>query len=360
MPSSARAWRLIHYAPKSHPFVAAAIAANPVDDPQEIDAADTLEITGLQQKFQALAKRVGPTVVAISAAETPTDATAASRSEDLNPQKLQEILDQSTRTVGTGFVIDPDGYILTNQHVIAESQQYWVTTDDHKVYPALVVGADPRADLAVLKIPASHLPTAKFTNDYECSRGQWTITLGNPYGLATEGEMAMSVGVISAVDRSLPKLASKENRLYSNLIQTTAQINPGNTGGPLNGNTGDVIGINTAVILPQKQTNGIGFAIPVTPALLAEVSDLRQGHEIVYGYVGVTVTTPTIRERHDAGINDNQGVRVESVEASSPASANGAPQAQRSHYRNQRLFHPRQRSIRPSGRRGGPSTNLPP
>jgi len=239
----------------------------------------------------------------------------------MNPETLQELLDRTTRTVGTGFVIDSDGYIVTNEHVIEDSQQFWVTTDDHKVYPAVVVGADPRADLAVIKIPASHLPTVTFAQDSQLSRGQWTLTLGNPYGLATEGEMAVSVGVISAVDRSLPKLASRENRLYSDLIQTTAQINPGNSGGPLISLDGRVIGINTAVILPQKQTNGIGFAIPVTGPLLGEIAELRQGREVVYGYLGVTVTTPTMRQRHDAGIDDSQGVRVESIEAGSPAAA---------------------------------------
>jgi serine protease Do len=316
---------LLQYSPIKHPFISiAAAASKPADDPQEIDAADTLELTGLQQKFEAVGKRVAPAVVAISAAETPSDSDSAVRSEDLNTQKLQDLLDRTTRTVGTGFIFDSEGYILTNEHVVEDSQQFWVTMDDQKVYPAIVVAADPRADLAVLKIPASHLPTVKFSRTGVCERGQWTITLGNPYGLATEGDMAMSVGVISATERSLPKLASKENRLYSNLIQTTAQINPGNSGGPLFDINGNVIGINTAVILPQKQTNGIGFAIPVTPQLLAEVNALRQGREIVYAYVGVTVTTPTQRERSALGIDGEVGVRVESIEANSPASVHDA------------------------------------
>jgi serine protease Do len=321
-----------------HPFTSVASAAppppqpdnkrpddkRPDDNPENIDPTDTLDLTGLQGKFQAIARRVAPCVVAISAAETASPADAMQRADDLNSKKLEEVLDKTTRTVGTGFIFDADGFILTNEHVIEESQQYWVTTDDHKVYPAIVVGADPRADLAVLKIPANKLPVAHFARPGALERGQWSITLGNPYGLATEGEMAMSVGVISAVDRSLPKLASKENRLYSNLIQTTAQINPGNSGGPLFDVNGDVVGINTAVILPQKQTNGIGFAIPITPQLMEEVANLRNGREVVYGYVGVTVTLPTPRQRHDAGLADSAGVRIESIEPSSPAGAPGA------------------------------------
>jgi serine protease Do len=138
--------------------------------------------------------------------------------------------------------------------------------------------------------------------------------------MAAEGEMAMSVGVVSATERSLPKLSNKEGRLYSNLIQTTAEINPGNSGGPLFNLAGEVIGINTAVILPQKQTNGIGFAIPVSEQMLAEIDQLKQGREIVYGYLGVTVTDPTARERSSAGIKDG-GAKVESIEAKGPADA---------------------------------------
>jgi S1-C subfamily serine protease len=269
----------------------------------------------------ALAARVAPSVVAISAAESPADADASLRSEEMNPQKLTDWLDKTTRTVGTGFVIDSDGYILTNEHVIEDSQQYWVTTDQHKVYPAMVVAADPRADLAVLKIPATQLTPVRFSHDYLLRRGQWTMTLGNPYGLAIEGDMAMSVGVVSATDRSLPRLSTKENRLYSNLIQTTAQINPGNSGGPLFDMDGDVIGVNTAVILPQKQTNGIGFAIPVSDQLLEEVQQLRQGRQIVYAYIGVSATSATARQRRELGLAENAGVHVDSVEDGSPAAA---------------------------------------
>jgi serine protease Do len=126
--------------------------------------------------------------------------------------------------------------------------------------------------------------------------------------------MAFSVGVVSATDRSLEHLSNQENRLYSSLIQTTAQINPGNSGGPLLDLNGRVIGINAAVILPQKQTNGIGFAIPMTQDLISEVSQLRQGHEIEYGYIGVNVSTPSDRERRLAKVPDGQGVIIDSVD----------------------------------------------
>ena len=202
-----------------------ATATSSVNNTSEVQAVSTLDLTGLEGQFGHVADRVAPSVVAISASCTPIDGDDAMRHEALNPQKLDAFLSKTTRTVGTGFIIDADGFILTNEHVICEAEQLWVTTDDHKVYPAIVVGSDPRADIAILKIPATNLPTVRFSDAGPVKRGQWTIAIGNPYGMAAEGEMAMSVGVVSAVERSLPKLSSKEGRLYSNLIQTTAEIN---------------------------------------------------------------------------------------------------------------------------------------
>jgi serine protease Do len=285
----------------------------------EVQAVSTMDLTGLEAQFGQVADRVAPSVVAISASCTPIEGDEALHSASLNPQKLDAFLSKTTRTVGTGFFIDADGFILTNEHVICEAEQLWVTTDDRKVYPAIVIGSDPRADLAVLKIPAAGMPVVKFAKpDQSVKRGQWTIAIGNPYGMAAEGEMAMSVGVVSAVERSLPKLSSKEGRLYSNLIQTTAEINPGNSGGPLFNLAGEVIGVNTAVILPQKQTNGIGFAIPVTDHLLQHIEELKAGREIVYGFLGVTVTDPTDRERKNSGAEAG-GAKIEAIEAKSPA-----------------------------------------
>lgn len=277
-------------------------------------------LESLEQRFETIAHRVAPSVVAISAAIEAVESDELLRTEELNTQKLQSALDRGTRMVGTGFIIDADGYILTNEHVIGEASHLWVTTDDHRVYPAIVIGSDPRGDLAVIKIPASNLPTARFASYGSVTRGQWAIALGNPYGLAGDGEMCMSVGVVSATDRSLPKLSSKENRLYSNLIQTTAEINPGNSGGPLFNLNGDVIGVNTAVILPQKSTNGIGFAVPITPGLIAHVQQLKEGREVVYAYLGVTVSTLTDKARKSLGLSaELGGARIDSIEKDSPA-----------------------------------------
>jgi serine protease Do len=308
--------------PEDAPPRADRVAVAPADISAISDDSDNLNVSALQAEFESVARDVAPAVVSISAAEVACLADDTVRSDAMNPQLLQTVLDKTTRTIGTGFIVSDDGFIVTNEHVVEGSEQFWVTTDAHRVYPAIVVGADPRADIAVLKIPATDLPTVHFATD-ACQRGQWAITLGNPYGLATEGQMAMSVGVVSATDRSLPRLAIKEDRLYFNLIQTTAQINPGNSGGPLLDLDGRVIGIDTAVILPQKQTNGIGFALPITPDLLSEIAQLEKGREMIYGYVGVTVASPTVKQRQDANLATDIGVSVESVEDGSPAAADG-------------------------------------
>jgi serine protease Do len=292
----------------------AAIASDRIEMVDNFGAAD------LEQRFEKVARQVSPTVVAISATEAAVPTDASLGSDDISSDKLSTLLETVDRTVGTGFVIDSEGYIVTNDHVVATARQLWITTDAHKIYPAIVVGSDPRADLAVLKIPAHNLPVARFARGAS-HRGQWTIAIGNPYGLAAAGDMSVSVGVVSATNRSLPHLSGKEDRLYSDLVQTTAQINPGNSGGPLFNLSGDVIGINTAVILPQKQTNGIGFAIPADAHVLRLIENLKQGREVAYGFLGVRVTSPTPRQRREAGLSEDGGARIDSIEAGSPAAA---------------------------------------
>ena len=273
----------------------------------------------LQQEFEKISETAAPAVVAIAATDQQGSAATRLHAEDINGDRLASMLSAVDRTVGTGFIVDSDGYVLTNDHVVAGAGELWITTDDRKVYPAVIVESDPFADLALLKIPATHLPVAKLSTSSQMRRGEWTIALGNPYGLSTRGQMCASVGIVSAVDQSLPRLSEKEDRLYSGLIQTTAQINPGNSGGPLLNLAGEVVGINTAVILPLKQTNGIGFAIPVTAHLADEIESLKQGRQVTYAYLGVRVSSPTPREQDDARLAEGHGVRIDTVEDSSPA-----------------------------------------
>src|SRR5687767_11598597 len=157
------------------PETYAAAAGAPTSD---VQAVSTLDLTGLEAQFGQVADRVAPSVVAISASCTPVGGDEALQSAALNPQKLDAYLSKTTRTVGTGFFIDSEGYILTNEHVICEAEQLWVTTDDRKVYPAIVIGSDPRADLAVLKIPAAGVPVVTLAKPGAAvKRGQWTIAI---------------------------------------------------------------------------------------------------------------------------------------------------------------------------------------
>jgi serine protease Do len=284
-------------------------------------ATATPDLDALQVEFQAVAAHVSPAVVAISAATSPDDSPSAGRQQALNPDALGAFLSTTTRMVGAGFFISGDGYILTNDHVIDGAQQLWVTTDDKNVYPALVVGSDPRSDLAVLKIPATRCPAISLAAADRITRGQWSIAIGNPFGLGSDGSMCLSVGVVSATDRSLPRLSEKEDRSYYDMIQTTAQINPGSSGGPLLDLRGNLIGINTAVVMPAKFVNGIGFAIPITPTMLATVDRLRRGEPVDYAYLGVGTATATQQERGAAGIAAGLGVKVTKVYPDSPAAA---------------------------------------
>ena len=331
-----------------HRSSASADADGPSQRAGHVEVSDNFDVPDLEKRFEDVAERLSPSVVAISATDARVEADDALRSNRINPEKLAALLEPVDRTVGTGFIVDSDGYIVTNDHVVASTDHIWVTTDDHHVYPAIVVGSDPRADLAVLKIPATNLPAVHFS-DAAPRRGQWTVALGNPYGLAGSGGMSVSVGVVSATGRSLPKLSSKEDRLYTDLIQTTAQINPGNSGGPLFDVHGNVIGINAAVILPQKLTNGIGFAIPVTARVRHVIQDLKEGREIVYGWLGVRVTSPTPLECKQAGLPVEGGAKIELIEPDSPAVE--VHIAGRRYHRNFRWHdRGRQRSVRPSGR----------
>ena len=279
----------------------------------------------LQEQFRDLADRVAPSVVAVSAVSVEgaacPDVTAgpagAWGAGDLNGEQLAGGLSRVPRTVGTAFAIDAEGYLLTNEHVVRDAGRLWVTLDDGRVLSALVVGSDPRADLAVLKVPA-RLPALEFADPDGVRRGDFAVALGNPVGLGTAGTMSFSVGVVSARHRSLAKLSASEGRFYHDLIQTTADINPGNSGGPLLDLDGRVIGVIAAVVLPYGTTDGIGFALPADDALRAKVGRLKRGDPTPYGYLGVTVSTATPGQRRAAGV-EGCGVRVDRVDPASPA-----------------------------------------
>ncbi len=224
--------------------------------------------------------------------------------------------------LGSGVIIDAEGYILTNEHVISGADKITVTLPDGRKFKAEIKGEDARSDLAVIKIDAHNLPVAKLGNSEELRIGDWVVAIGNPFGFALENpEPTVTAGVVSALHRSLGRAASR-GRYYYDLIQTDAAINPGNSGGPLVNLKGEVVGINVAIITTTGGYQGLGFAIPINNAKRI-LSRLISGKEILYGWLGVTIQDLTPELAGHFGLSNTKGALVANVLADSPAQKAG-------------------------------------
>ncbi|SGA10916.1 serine protease HtrA [Chlamydia abortus] len=195
----------------------------------------------------------------------------------LPTQKERPMSKEAVR--GTGFIVSPDGYVVTNNHVVEDAGKIHVTLHDGQKYPAKVIGLDPKTDLAVIKINAEKLPHLTFGNSDNLKVGDWAIAIGNPFGL----QATVTVGVISAKGRNQLHIAD-----FEDFIQTDAAINPGNSGGPLLNIDGKVIGVNTAIVSGSGGYIGIGFAIP---SLMAKkiIDQLISDGQVIRGFLGVTL-----------------------------------------------------------------------
>ncbi len=223
---------------------------------------------------------------------------------------------------GSGFFFRKEGYILTNNHVIENATELYVTTASGYRYDALLVGADPQTDLAVLKIdPKNEIITViPFGNSKDLKVGDWAIAIGNPFpqqGL----DRTVTVGVISAKGRRNLNFGS-ETPIYQDYIQTDASINPGNSGGPLLNIRGECIGINSAISSPTGASVGIGFAIPISLAR-SVVPDLIALGKVNRGWLGVWLGRLTEKETREQGIDGLHGVKIDSVFTNSPADRAG-------------------------------------
>lgn len=273
--------------------------------------------------FADLAAKVTPAVVNISSSrnvtqvdppEMPFNFPEGSPFEDLFRQfQKQQRGNQSERhkatSLGSGFVIDPAGYIVTNNHVIEDSTNIIVTLPDGSEYPAKLIGTDPKTDLALLKVEAKKaLPYVAWGDSDRARVGDWVMAVGNPFGLGG----SVTAGIMSARSRDI------HEGPFDDFLQIDAAINQGNSGGPTFDTAGNVIGINTAIVSPTGGSVGIGFAIPSNLAKIV-VAELREKGSIERGWLGVEIQQVTPELAQGLGLDETKGALIANINPSSPA-----------------------------------------
>jgi S1-C subfamily serine protease len=255
-------------------------------------------------------QKVGPSVVRI-------DATRQLQSS--NPEQFKQpffrrffgdsngspnLQDKLERGTGSGFIISPDGRVITNAHVVEGVGQVKVTLKNGKIFPGKVLGVDLVTDIAVIKIEAKDLPTVSFGKTEKLNPGEWAIAIGNPLGL----DNTVTVGIISAIERSSTEVGVPDKRV--SFIQTDAAINPGNSGGPLLNATGEVIGMNTAI---RADAQGLGFAIPIETAQRIANQLFAKG-QAEHPYLGIHMVTLNDRGKEDLDLSNNLSLKITETE----------------------------------------------
>lgn len=281
------------------------------------------EFVGFPQSFAELAEKVKPAVVNISTTTTVKIPGSPFR-HFFGPQEqgpfgdffkhfFGDIPDREMKqqSLGSGFIIDRDGYIITNNHVVEGAEEIKVKLADGREFTAKVVGRDPKTDLALIKISSlfKNLPTLSLGDSNKIRTGDWVLAVGNPFGL----EHTVTQGIISATGRVIG------SGPYDNFLQTDAPINPGNSGGPLVNLKGEVIGINSAIIATGQ---GIGFAIPSNMAK-AIIPQLKGKGTVIRGWIGVSIQSVTPEIAQTLGLKKPKGALVGDVVAGGPADAGG-------------------------------------
>jgi len=285
---------------KSIPLTTAAEPATPAvaAKPVEIDQNAVAMAENLSKAFEQVASAVSPAVVHIATSKTfrPHGFEAPYEDDDIfrwffRGRRVPREYKQ--QALGSGIIISPDGYILTNAHVVSEADELKVRLSDKREFKATVVGSDSQTEVAVIKIEGENLPTAVLGDSDKATIGQWVVAIGNPFGL----DRTVTQGIVSARGRTgiLPdptanpyEPSDARDRPYEDFIQTDAAINPGNSGGPLCNLRGEVIGINTAIYSRTGGYQGIGFAIPINMARFVKDSMIKHG-KVVRGFLGVQI-----------------------------------------------------------------------
>ena len=307
------------------PSAAQAAMASPAAAPLSPDKVSAL--TALDQAVEAVAERVTPAIVnvAVTSKGKPT-AFESSGSDDNAERFFQRFFGQDMpqmqprqrieRGIGSGFLISPDGYIVTNNHVVDGATEIQVTMNDRKTYKANVVGTDPLTDLAVIKINGSGLPSVPWGDSTVLRPGQSVLAFGNPFGF----RFTVTRGIVSGLNRPNPDASNP--RRPGGFIQTDAAINQGNSGGALVDARGEVVGINTFLISPSGSFSGMGFAIPSQIAKPVVDSLIRNG-KVEHAYMGVSISDITPENSKFFQTKDNNGAVITQVEPDSPAAKAG-------------------------------------
>jgi Do/DeqQ family serine protease len=270
--------------------------------------------------------QTGPAVVRIDSTQTVKNPQASVFNDPLFQQFFGSEFpkvpsNETVHGIGSGFIINSNGEIITNAHVVHGVKMVTVTLKDGRTFKGKVMGSDPVTDVAVVKISANNLPTVSLGNSEQLQPGQWVIAIGNPLGL----DNTVTQGIVSATGRSSSQVGMQDERV--NYIQTDAAINPGNSGGPLLNVAGQVIGMNTAII---KDTQGLGFAIPINTAKTIANQIIATG-KVEHPYLGIQMLTltPEVKQELNSdpnspiSVNQSQGVLVVKVIPSSPADRGG-------------------------------------
>lgn len=222
-----------------------------------------------------------------------------------------EMEEQVQHGSGSGVIISPNGYIVTNNHVVAGAQAIEISLNNNKTYTAKVIGTDPSTDIALLKIEAENLPTVSFGNSDEVKIGEWVLAVGNPFDLTS----TVTAGIVSAKARNINILQSDDLRgifPIESFIQTDAAVNPGNSGGALVNTKGELIGINTAIASRTGSYSGYSFAVPVT--IVEKVTkDLMEFGHVQRAFIGVRIAEMTEELAENVGLEHLQGVYVSNL-----------------------------------------------
>lgn len=275
--------------------------------------------------FTGLVKELSPAVVNISTTQKVQKGEASGLEipdlpeghplEDLLRRFLgegEESQEYETESLGSGFIISADGYVLSNYHVVEDAQEILVKLSDRRVIEGEVVGIDPRSDLALLKIDAEDLPTLEFGSSRALEVGEWVLAIGSPFGF----EQSVTAGIVSAKGRSLPR----EN--YVPFIQTDVAINPGNSGGPLFNMDGKIVGINSQIYSRTGGYMGLSFAIPIEVAMDV-VEQLKATGKVTRGWLGVLIQEVTRELAESFDMDKPQGALVAKIFPDSPATKAG-------------------------------------